>query len=179
MDEEWKDITGYEGLYQISNRGKVKSFHRSVNGSIIKNHVDSGGYLFIQLKCKNKLTKHFSIHRLVALHFIENLNNKPQVNHKDGNKTNNHVDNLEWVTSKENIQHSIQTGLTDISRKSVKETCSKPILQYSKDNIFIKEYVSIIEAATENNLSIANISRCCNNKYGYKTCGGFIWKFKI
>lgn len=118
--EVWKDIIGYEGKYQISNYGRVKSLPREkkvgyVNTYItpeiiLKTYKSKKGYLNITLskngKCIDKRN-----HILVAQHFIPNPNNKPQVNHKDGNKLNNNVENLEWVTNDENIQHAWKLGL--------------------------------------------------------------------
>lgn len=101
-----KDIAGYEGVYSIDNIGRVFSKHskRYVFGRMSKN-----GYQTITLKCGNKITSTY-VHRLVAMHFIKNAENKPQVNHIDGIKTNNIVSNLEWVTAQENILHSYKIG---------------------------------------------------------------------
>ena len=110
MKEEWRDIKGYEGLYQISNLGRVKSLARDTNNQyckvdkIIKANPNKWGYLNVNLYKKGK-GKPFKVHRLVALHFIENPENLPEVNHKDENKSNNCVDNLEWCTSKDNCNH--------------------------------------------------------------------------
>lgn len=97
----WKDIIGYEGLYKISNRGKVFSLKSML---FLKGNVDRYGYLHYLLSCRSE-RKHHTAHRLVAIHFIDNPNNLPQVNHKDGNKLNNKVKNLEWVTGEENRKH--------------------------------------------------------------------------
>ena len=113
--EIWKDITGYNGIYQISNFGRLrriwKKSHRNPEGKlIILKSVISKGYKFAHL-CKNGKAKKITIHRLVAIEFIENPLNKPQVNHIDGNKANNHIDNLEWCTASENSKHAWDTGL--------------------------------------------------------------------
>ena len=105
MEEVWKDIAGYEGIYQISNYGKVKSLKNNKTRKLIE---DRDGYLWVALY-KNKKQKIFFVHRLVAKAFIENKTNKPQVNHKDENKKNNIVTNLEWVTAKENINYGTRT----------------------------------------------------------------------
>ena len=122
--EIWKDVKGYEGLYKISSYGRIFRYSRQWksgrNGSQIKTLPESEvktrllrNYLACNL-CKNGIRKDFKIHRLVAIHFIDNPDNKPFVNHIDGNKLNNNVNNLEWVTEKENTQHAIKTGLRDV-----------------------------------------------------------------
>lgn len=123
-NEIWKDINGYTGLYQISNFGRVKSLRRYVRGNgssvrlieerILIHSVNPKGYPFVSLNKKNE--KHnFRIHRLVAESFIPNPDFKPQVNHKDGNKLNNHFTNLEWCTNGENQIHAFKNGLNYIS----------------------------------------------------------------
>lgn len=112
-NEEWKDLIGYEGLYQISNYGRVKSIERviiskkakrEVKSRIVKPYDHSGGYIdYVLFKDGEK--KHIYAHRLVAQHFLQNPNNLPEVNHKDFDKRNNHVLNLEWCTASENITH--------------------------------------------------------------------------
>jgi hypothetical protein len=106
MVEIWKDVVGYESIYEISNFGNVKSFKYGKE-KIRKLRNDKDGYLLINL-CKDKKVKTFKIHRLVAQAFIPNPDNKPQINHIDGNKSNNKVDNLEWVTNKENSKHAVE-----------------------------------------------------------------------
>lgn len=105
--EKWKDIKGWEGLYKISTYGNILNIR---SNNILSQRVNSSGYPH-RLLCNKKFKKNYLLHRLVALHFIPNLCNKPQVNHKDGNKLNSHVSNLEWVTPSENCQHSHYNGL--------------------------------------------------------------------
>lgn len=105
--EIWKDIIGFESLYEVSNYGQIRNVKTL---RILKFHLETKGYLGISLR-KNNKSKRFAVHRLVAIAFIPNPENKPEVNHKDGDKQNNRVDNLEWATAKENTNHSINTGL--------------------------------------------------------------------
>jgi len=120
VKEKWKDIKGYEGLYQISNYGRVKSLHRkwiAANGGkhehgdiIMKQDFDPNGYFYVNFY-KNNKKKKFRTHKLVALHFVKNIKNKPVVNHIDGVKSNNYYKNLEWVTLSENSIHAIKNNL--------------------------------------------------------------------
>lgn len=110
MDEKFLDVVGYEDIFQISNTGKV--FSKRTN-KILKHHVAKSGYCTLATKV-NGLNVAFRIHRLVATAFLANPENKPEVNHLDGNKANNIVSNLEWVTSKENIRHAFATGLKTV-----------------------------------------------------------------
>lgn len=119
MEEIWKDVKGYEDLYEISNTGKLRSKDRAIlknngiiqyrKGILIALNINSDGYLQGKL-CKNGKSKTVRIHRLVAEHFLPNPNNLPEVNHKDYNRVNNNVNNLEWSTHNENIQHSAKAG---------------------------------------------------------------------
>ena len=182
VKEEWKDIAGYEGLYQISNFGHVKSLHS--NGRVLKLHEDKGGYLTVCLfwKCKYKCCK---VHRLVASAFIANPENKPTVNHIDGNKKNNRVDNLEWATHKENIVHANKTGLrhvTDAQRQAAsengKKTCHrnrpKRAVFYRKNAVRV-QFESAHDAARAVGGSPSPIIKCCKGKK--KTYKGFEWGY--
>lgn len=113
MEETWKDVAGYEGLYQISNLGRIKSFHFRKGNRVTSGFSAKRGYKRVRL-CKPccKIKNQF-IHRLVAEAFIPNLDNKPTVNHIDGNPSNNNSENLEWATPQEQITHAIKIGLTN------------------------------------------------------------------
>lgn len=186
MNEVWKDIPNYEGYYQISNLGRVKSLKRIIirrdgkpylqkekNLKLSKNHK---GYLICNLS-KNYKAKFKQVHRLVAETFIQNPNNLPQVNHIDGNKENNCVDNLEWITNYDNMQHSIETGLRDVKKitNKLKEVNSRKILQYDLDGNFIKQYNSICDAEKELHIPNQNIVKVCQGKR--KTAHNFVFKY--
>lgn len=174
VTEEWKDVKGYEGIYQISSYGRVKSTRRrGSQGGILKLSLDkkNTGYFKIRL-CKSNHYKSFFIHRLVAQAFIANPNNYPQVNHKDENRQNNNVDNLEWCTNKYNSNygnHSWRNGRAQ--RENLKWVC-----QYSTNNKFIAKYKTAEEAAKAVNGFASNISKVAhgsiNTAYGYK------WKYE-
>lgn len=108
--EIWRWIEGYEGLYQISTFGRVKRFYGNGKTKILKPWVNRQGYLIFDL-CKGAKSKHCPAHQLVAKTFIPNPDNKPEPNHEDGNKMNNHVSNLQWSTRSENVKHSFEMGL--------------------------------------------------------------------
>lgn len=167
IEEIWKDIKGYEEFYQISNLGNVRSLPR--NGTINKSRIlkpnNVKNYLQVSLQ-KHGKTKYQKVHRIVAETFIPNPNNYPQVNHIDGNKHNNRVDNLEWVTSSENQLHSYYTLKNNI----------KPVLQYDRNGNFIKEWINPAKAGDTLKIVRQNIYDCCNGKR--KTAGNYIWKYK-
>ena len=108
--ENWKDISGFNGLYQVSDQGRIKSFIVSKKGRVMKFDTVSRRYNYIGLRL-GMIQKNYVVHRLVANAFIENPENKPQINHKDGNKLNNYVENLEWCSASENMKHACKTGL--------------------------------------------------------------------
>ena len=165
--EIWHDIEGYEGLYQISNKGHVKSLYKG-SERILRPVIDRYGYYRIMLY-NDSVRKIFSIHRLVAQAFIPNLYNKPQVNHLDENKKNNSVDNLEWATAKENSNYGSRN-------EKVADSRSKPILQYSKSGDFIREWKSAAEVERVLGINNSDIIQCCKGRR--KSSGGFIWKYK-
>lgn len=172
--EIWKPIKNYEGRYEISNYGRIKSFptQRRTTIIILKNKLTKDGYYETTLYSEEK-PKSIRNHRLVAEAFIQNIENKPQVNHKDGNKLNNYVGNLEWVTNQENITHSIEIGLQNpIGHNNPN---AKQVAQYGLDGNLIKKYKCMRYAEEQTGVRYTNISRVCNGHR--KTSGGYIWKF--
>lgn len=174
MKEVWKKIPGYEGIYDVSNLGRVKSLRCNKIMSLSKS---STGYLHIQLY-KDKKYKTHTIHSLVANAFIPNIYNKPEINHIDGNKENNNVSNLEWSTKSENQIHAIKLGLRRpspmIGIKGAKNRQSKKVIQYSLDGNFIHVWDSISDAARHYLCSPSCITSCIKGRH--KTCAGYMWK---
>lgn len=180
MQEIWKDIEGYEGLYQVSNLGNVKSlnYRNMKKPHLLKPKVTHDGYYRLNL-CKDGILKSRTIHILVARAFIPNPDNKPQVNHIDGNKQNNCVSNLEWVTGKENIRHAIDTGLRKIENhkylKGSSHYASKPVLQYDLDGNFIKKWGCQQEAVRFYGCSKSMIGNAASGRL--RTAMGSIWRY--
>lgn len=171
MQEVWKDIKGYEGKYQVSNFGRVKSLPKKkgkgigymTDTKILQPSVNHYGYCVVNL-CENCVYRLKQVHRLVAEAFIQNSDNKEQVNHINGNKTDNRVENLEWCTNGENQTHR---------HKVLKQ---KP---YGKPVICIetnKEYTSAFVAGREENIDSSCITACCRGRR--KSAGGYHWRYK-
>lgn len=172
MKEEWKDIKGYEGLYQISNLGNVKSVYKNGNFKILIGGIKNGYRQVILVKDGKR--KYINVHRLVAEAFIPNKENKSQVNHIDGNKLNNKVDNLEWCTQSENMKHAYKIGLEKPLYAIINKRAKK-VKQYDKNNNLINCYNGIKEAARINNINPGDITKCCKNKR--KQVGGYVWRY--
>jgi hypothetical protein len=180
VEEIWKDVVGYEGLYEISNLGNLRSCGKYVwnrfsycyrDGKIMKQNIDRYGYSRAILS-KDGYQKNKQIHRLVAEAFIDNPYNLPEVNHKDCNKTNNNVDNLEWITGIENTRHAIANGRMHY------DEIETPVIQIDyKTGRVINKYKSIAEVNRLLGYHIGNISLCC--KGSKFTSNGFAWQYNV
>jgi len=159
MNEIWRDAIDYEGIYQISNLGRV----RTIKNKILAIGHYPNGYCYANFTSNGKRTTQL-IHRLVAKAFIPNTENKPEVNHKDEDITNNKIDNLEWMTSKENANYGTRN-----------ERCALPqrikVVQLTLNNMFVKLYDSCTEASQFMNVGRECISRTCKGKQ--KKCNGY------
>ena len=195
MIEEWKDIEGYEGLYQVSNLGNVRSLDRTViysdgsecfyKGKILKQNKDIGGYLRISFNKFGKKKIYFT-HRLVAEAFIPNTDNKPSIDHINTNRTDNRVENLRWCTQKENCNNpltikkmSVNNGKPSLGKFSKEHNSSKPILQFDLNGNFIRKWDCAKDVERELGFNRGHISSCCKKMYGFKTANGYIWRYAI
>lgn len=145
-NELWFPVKGYEGLYEINEASEIRSLNKKNYVKIMPQRIDRAGYWSVRLSKKNKDATVY-VHRLLGFAFIDNPLNKPFINHIDGNKLNNNINNLEWVTHSENMLHAYNTGLLKIKAKSVYDTCTGKI------------YSSIKEAAKALNI---NYGTCRN-----------------
>lgn len=198
-NEVWKDVIGFEGLYQVSNLGRIKSLY---NGNVTYGTLDKGGYMFYSLY-KNRKRHRKLVHRLVAQSFIPNLENKPEIDHINCVRDDNRVENLRWVTPKENVNNPITMSRLKFRTRGVmsqearerlskarkgksiftKEQIeiirlanSKPVVQLSLNGDFIKEWVSASEAGRWLGVSSVAIRNCCSRKVN--TSLGFKWYYK-
>jgi hypothetical protein len=167
--EEWRDVKGYENLYQVSRKGKVRSSHKGyweVLTSVVNRH-GYNQYLFH----KDGKRKNMRGNRLVAEAYIPNPDNLPFVNHKDENPANDCVENLEWCTAKYNNNYG-----TARQRSSINHSKNRPVCMFNVDGTFIREFYNINDAARFVDGAHTCILRCCNNKvFCYK---GYIWRYK-
>lgn len=200
MKEIWKDIKGYEGIYQVSSLGRVRSLDRidsnnhPLKGVILKPYISNSGYLLVGLYKQQKRDRKL-LHRLVAEAFIPNPNNKPEIDHINTIKTDNTVwlnedgsvnyekTNLRWVTQKENINNPLTKTKMQINARKPskgkygkKHHRSKPIIQYDKDGNFIREWDCANDVERVLGISNKHIGSVCLGKR--KSCGGYIWKYK-
>lgn len=167
--ENWMSIEGYEGIYEISDLGRVRSlnYHRSGETRILKPGIDRGGYLMVVLS-KDGKRKTVKVHRLVATAFVPNMFGLNEVNHINEVKTDNREENLMWVDSKENDNWGSRN-------QRIGEKLSKPVLQFTKSGEFIREWPSTAEVERELGYSNTHISECCSGKR--KSACGFVWKY--
>lgn len=186
MEEIWKDIKGYEGLYQVSNFGNVKRVtnyvllkngdKRLVKGKIMHQRLQNKGYFQVGL-CKRGKAKLFSVHRLVATAFIPNPCNLPHINHKDSNRKNNYVENLEWCTPSYNAKYSydFNNRKGKMKWKTGGECCCSKMVAAYKDGRLVKIYDCISYASKELGILNSSISNCLKGRSN--TAGGFEWKY--
>lgn len=182
MEEEiWKEVSGYEGLYWISNMGQVKSS----DGTILKqyknyfpeNHPENKKYRPFVGLFKNGKKKDIKVSRLVAKAFVPNPKNKPQVRHRDLDPTNNRWDNLMWVTQKEGQRHSSKSGAWSVVPSEKKFlTIKKKIKQYDLDSNEIASFVGVAKASRDTGIDRTNINHCLQGRQ--KSAGGYIWKYE-
>lgn len=167
-DEIWKDVVGWEGHYKVSSYGRVMSFHKK-KSHLLSNCVGTHGYCVVLLHDGKGQRKNERVHRLVAQAFISNPNNYPYINHKDEDKTNNRVENLEWCTAKYNTNYGTckeRIGLTN----------GVSVLKYDLDGNLVYEYRTMSEVEREEGIDHANICMCCKGKISH--CNNFIWIYK-
>lgn len=177
-NEEWREIVVYEGRYMVSNLGNVKSCERQartcgggiriVKERLLKQAKCSGGYLVVGL-WKNNERKNKMVHRLVSVAFIDNEKGLPEVNHKDENKENNCVDNLEWCTPKYNANYGTR------NKRMIKQKSLKPVIMLDKNGIELKRFSSLGDATRETGFDISSIIRVCKGKQ--KTSMGYMWRY--
>ena len=179
--EIWKslDFMGYPN-YEVSNFGRIKSLNYKCSGKEQIMKLKKDDYLRIQL-FNNGKDKFFQVHRLVALAFIPNPDNLPIINHKDENKYNNKVENLEWCDIQYNNCYGtrlerVRKKMSEIRKGKPKYKHRKPILQYTLDGDFIREWDSAITASKELNIINSGICSCLKGRY--KSSGGYIWRYK-
>jgi hypothetical protein len=186
--EIWKMVSGYEGLYEVSSYGRLKSCNKTVKGPhnstqirkgrILKLRPSSNGYAMPVLYRNNMFTG-FALHRLVITHFKKNTDNKPIINHKNGNKTDNHIGNLEYVTYSENIKHAYDNGLRKSSFSEMigaKHHAARVIIQLDKSGNFITECPCMSDAAKALSIRAMGIQGVCSGRD--KSYKGFKWKYK-
>lgn len=179
---DWKEIKDFEGLYEVNSIGQVKSLSKNVGSGegyktkefIMLVQKYKAGYLYYSL-CKKGNRKKMKAHRLVAIAFIDNPENKKEVNHIDGNKQNNHVSNLQWCTQSENTLHAYKTGLMK-PKKGVKNRRSIPVLQYDMNGNFISRFNGVREAMRETGCDVGDICACCKGKK--KHVKKYVWKYE-
>lgn len=177
VDETWKPIKGYEGLYEVSNKGNVASLnYRKLNyRKELTPKKNNYGYLWVELRNNGK-TKQMLIHRLVADAFIENKENYPVINHLDENPLNNCVDNLEWCTMSHNVRYSqnLHPERYEPTKRNCK-TFAKKVIQFDKDGNIVRIWDSLSHFKNETGKNDFGVRECCNGNR--KTAYGYRWQF--
>jgi len=176
IQEIWKDVPGYEGIYQASTFGRIKSLPNPGNRHyeiIMIPFVRERGYKFITL-IKNGIKWGTMVHRVIGITFIDNPLSLPYINHKDENPSNNHVDNLEWCTPKYNSNYG--TGIKRNALARINGIRSKKVYKFSLDGEYIEEYPSLNEVGRKDGFNIKNISSVCLGRRKY--ANGFKWSYK-
>ena len=184
MEEIWKTIDGHEGVFECSSLGRIRSLERRLQivryeklhtrlepSKILKPKIDQG-YFRIGL-CLNGKRAFFNVHRLVARAFIPNPENKPTVNHKNGIKTDNRVENLEWATISENTQHSFDNGL-QVPRRGADNIQSVPVAQFTMEGVWVRDWGGMGDIKRELGFPHGSISSCIHGKS--KSYSGYIWR---
>lgn len=173
--EKWKDIIGYEGLYQASSLGNIRSLDRYdcrgnwIKGKVMKPRLINSGYLMVHFRNENGKRKGLLVHRLVAQAWIDNPEGKKQVDHIDENKLNNRVENLRWATPKENTNHG-----TGMKRAALSRGIS--VAQLTEDNEVIAIFPSLAEAGRKTKINDSAIGACCSGRF--KHAGGYKWRYE-
>lgn len=175
--ENWKDISGYEGLYQVSDWGRVKSlnYHRSGAERLLVGVKNRYGYLVVSLY-KDGKAKMYKVHRLVARAFIPNPDGLPQVNHRDEDKTNNIATNLEYCDAAYNSNYGTRNERVSKAKRN-DPTKSKAVFQYTLDGSLVRSYPSTMEAGRRTGYDNGYISACCLGKY--KQAYGYLWSYNL
>lgn len=190
MEEIWRDIEGYEGFYQVSNLGNVKSLNYQKRGyeKNLTPKINNSGRLWVEL-ARDGIKRQFQIHRLVGMAFISNPLNLPQINHLDENPKNNRVDNLEWCTNRYNKEYTMRrhhdkypyfNGLKERRPAPVRRNGKRthlPVLQLTKDGELIKQWPNVTTVKYETGWSDWSISECCRGNR--KTAYGFKWQYAV
>lgn len=177
VTDGWKDVKGYEGMYKVNAYGEILSMKKQPPMKL-KPYIQRNGYMMIRLYLGNGSHKDYPVHRLVAIAFIPNPENKREVNHIDGNKANNKLDNLEWVTPKENVKHAWENGLTKNTMASMtkraEEHCT-PIIATDMKTGESKAFKSQRIACEELGLPPSNVNKVLKGER--HKCGGYTFRY--
>lgn len=188
--EIWKPIPGYEGLYEVSSTGRVKSLTRNINGRtytgrMLKLVADRNGYIRVKI-CRKRIIERLLVHRIVAIAFLPNPENKPIVDHIDGNPQNNNAKNLRWATQKENQNNPVslcrfrqaKAGkfIPDWIRQKGNASARKAIVMLDNNGNELATFASLTQAQKKTKIAASSISAVCKNKR--PSAGGYKWKYK-